>query len=221
MNRSLTLNKIVALGILVAFAMLLLELRFDHRNVLGEQWQSWLPLIYSGTMIVAGGVAVAAWERGGRTFLFWGFALALVVGSVGFWMHNEGEPQEGIKRVLSAWTQPISTIHEQHHEATTSDEHDHAASAENTDEASHHETDAHHETASPKATPNSASDEHHHAATESLHDETDAHHEAAAGHQEVALQDPPVLAPLSFAGLGLLGMLACARRFGPQTRIEQ
>lgn len=31
--------------------------------------------------------------------------------------------------------------------------------------------------------------------------------------EQVALKKPPVLAPLSFAGLGLLGMLACARRF--------
>ena len=188
MNRSLTLNKIVARGILGAFAMLMLELRYDHRNVLGEHWQSWIPLVYSGTMIMAGGGAVAFWERGGRTLLFWGFALALIVGSVGFWMHNQGEPQAGVERVLTVWTQPIS--------------------------AGHHHAD--HESASSEAAPSSASDEHDHAHDATAHDATA--HDAAA-HDEAALQNPPVLAPLSFAGLGLLGMFACARRFGP--RVER
>jgi hypothetical protein len=142
-----TLNKLLALGVLVAFALLLLELRFDHRHVLGEHWQAFVPLIYSGAMIVLGGVALGLWQRGGRTFLFWGFSLALAVGVVGFWMHNEDAPQESVGRVLSAWSQPVE--HEEHH------------------------------------------------------------------HEEAALQAPPVLAPLAFAGLGLLGMLSCARRFQP------
>ena len=186
--KSLTLNKIVALGVLGAFAMLLLELRFDHRNVLGEHWQAWMPLLYSGTMIVAGGAAMALWERGGRALLFWGFGLALVVGIVGFWMHNKGEPQEGVERVLAAWAQPIS--------------------------AEHHHGD--HE-----AAPNP--DEHDHATGEASHLEADEEHAAKQGeeHEAAALQQPPVLAPLSFAGLGLLGMLACARRFEPRPRDEE
>ena len=165
-----TLNKWIALGILGAFATLLLELRFDHRHVLGEHWQAWAPLIYSGTMLVAGSIALALWDRGGRALLFWGFALALAVGSVGFWMHTMGQPVKNVERILAAWSQPINAEHSQSSEG---------AHAENT------------------------------------HDESTEGQHAEGGHSEAALQKPPVLAPLAFCGLGLLGMLACARRFQP------
>ncbi len=148
MNRFWTLNKLVALGVLGAFAMLLLELRFDHRDVLGEYWQAFVPLIYSGTMIVFGGAALALWHRGGRIVLLWGFSIALIIGVVGFWMHNQGRPIEGAQRILAAWSQPIEKP------------------------------------------------------------------ESESG-GKAALDEPPVLAPLAFFGLGLLGMLACSRRFQP------
>ena len=140
-----TLNKLVALGVLSAFAFLLLELRFDHREVLSEHWQAFAPLAYSGVMIVCGGAALALWHRGGRVVLLWGFSIALVIGVVGFWMHNHAKPIEGLKRIVAAWEQPIQ-----------------------------------------KPQSNAA-----------------------------ALEEPPVLAPLAFCGLGLLGMLACAQRFQP------
>lgn len=54
MNRFNALNKLLALGVLAAFALLLMELRFDHRNVLGEHWQAWALLNYSGLMIITG-----------------------------------------------------------------------------------------------------------------------------------------------------------------------
>ena len=170
-----TLNKWIALGILGAFATLLLELRFDHRHVLGEHWQAWAPLIYSGIMLVAGSIALARWERGGRVVLFWGFALALAVGSVGFWMHTMGQPVKNVERILAAWSQPINA------------EHEHNQSSEGA-----HTEDAHTQS---QDKPNES---------------------AEGGHSEAALEKPPVLAPLAFCGLGLLGMLACARRFQPE-----
>lgn len=151
MTRFWTLNKLVALGVLGAFAFLLLELRFDHRDVLGEHWQAFAPLIYSGAMIIVGGAALALWHRGGRVVLLWGFSIALAIGVVGFWMHNHGKPVQGVQRIAAAWSQPIQK-------------------------------------------------------TES------------ESRNEPALEEPPVLAPLAFFGLGILGMLSCASRFQTEAK---
>ena len=35
-------------------ALLLFELRFEHREVLGETWHSWIPLVYSSVTLLAG-----------------------------------------------------------------------------------------------------------------------------------------------------------------------
>lgn len=199
MNRFWTLNKWITLGILGAFAALLLEIRFDHRHVLGEHWQAWAPLIYSGTMLIVGSAAIALWDRGGRALLFWGFAIALAVGSVGFWMHNMGQPTEGVERILSAWSQPITAEHE-HGEGEHAEGKDmHKESTEGNDaQATHSENEQ----------------------AEDSHAE-DSHAEGTEGeHAEAALQKPPVLAPLAFFGLGLLGMLSCARRFQPDALPE-
>jgi hypothetical protein len=140
MNRFWTLNKLVALGVLGAFAMLLLELRFDHRHVLGEHWQSLVPLIYSGAMIIVGGLALWLWDRGGRVLLFWAFSVALVVGVVGFWMHNKGQPVQGVERTLAAWSQPVENEHE--HDEHEHDEHGEEAGHESAHDENHHDEPA-------------------------------------------------------------------------------
>lgn len=84
-----TLNKLVVLALIGAFSTLLFELRFQHQAVLGEHLIAWSPIIYSGLMAIISLAALFFWERGGRRVLFWAFAAALIVGTVGFWQHNE------------------------------------------------------------------------------------------------------------------------------------
>src|SRR5205085_1120919 len=122
------------------FAMLVIDLRSEHVDVVRHSRQAWIPIVYSGLMVLLGAAALAGWERGGRQALLIAFAAAFVVGGLGFWFHTRGHPVSGVLIVLSAWTQPLH-------------------------------------------------------------------------HQNV----PPPLAPLSFAGLGLLGTLGCVRRFQPQS----
>ena len=35
-------------------ALLLFELRFEHREVLGETWHFWIPLIYAAVTLLTG-----------------------------------------------------------------------------------------------------------------------------------------------------------------------
>ncbi len=88
-------------------AFLLFELRFEHREVLGETWRSWIPLVYCGLTLVAGGCALLRWHTWGRRALGALFALGIVVGLLGFWFHTDGHLLGGIRDLLGAWRIPL------------------------------------------------------------------------------------------------------------------
>ena len=160
-----TLNKLIVLALIGAFTTLMLELRFEHQAVLSEHTIAWSPIIYSGLMIISSIAALFFWERGGRQILFWGFAVALIVGTVGFWQHNEEHFGERIAGVFTVWGESAPENH--------------------SDEAENRE----------------------HSANEN------EEHQSGENKQKMENLLPPVFAPLAFAGLGVLGMLVCARRF--------
>jgi hypothetical protein len=88
-------------------AFLLFELRFEHREVLGETWRSWIPLVYCGVTLVAGAFAVIRWHGWGRVALRALFALGIAVGIAGFWFHTGGHLLGGIRDLLGAWRIPL------------------------------------------------------------------------------------------------------------------
>jgi hypothetical protein len=88
-------------------AFLLFELRFEHREVLGETWRSWIPLGYCGLTLVAGGFALLRWHTWGRRALGALFALGIAVGVLGFWFHTGGHVLGGIRDLLGAWRIPL------------------------------------------------------------------------------------------------------------------
>jgi hypothetical protein len=120
-------------------ALLALEVRFEHREALGETWHAWIPLTYAVSTAALGGAALLLWERGGRQALLALFSLGLLIGPAGVLFHTGGHPAKAVGQVLSAWT-------------------------------------------------------------------------LAPGQSGGIEKDhPPALAPLAFAGLGALGVVACAR----------
>ena len=102
-----TLNKIVVLLLLGAFAGLMLDLRYEHVDKVHKYWEAWIPIVYSGVVALLGALCLRGWERGGRQTLRVAFALAFVVGIAGFWLHNHGHLVSAVGQVLSAWTQPL------------------------------------------------------------------------------------------------------------------
>ena len=156
-----TINKLIVLALISAFAVLMLEIRFEHQMVLGEHTIAWTPIVYSGLMAVLSLATLFFWERGGRQILFWAFVVALIVGVLGFWQHNEEHFGQRIAGVFTVWGNST----------------------------------AEHKSDEKKDIENSAN-------------ENKEKHK-----DEKASLLPPVFAPLTFAGLGILGMLACARRF--------
>jgi len=103
MSRPATLSKLIVISLLGALSLLLVEIRFEHREALAEAWQSWIPLFYCGAMLALGAAALTRWHRGGRQVLLVGFATAFLIGLLGLWFHSEGHPISGVFRVLGAW----------------------------------------------------------------------------------------------------------------------
>ena len=120
------------------FGVVLVQVRFDHRSVLGEDIVPWIPIVYSILMIVVSALGLLFWDRGGRKALLMGFLLGILVGLAGFWFHTNGRLVRSVQHEFSAWVRKIP-------------------------------------------------------------DE----------------DKPPALAPLAFAGVGILGALACTKRFQP------
>jgi hypothetical protein len=101
--RSPTINEVFVAALLLGAALLLVEVRFEHREVLGEIWVAWVPIGCAAVLVVGGAIALPFWRRGGRTALTILFGLAFVVGTVGIWFHSRGHPFGHVAKVLSAW----------------------------------------------------------------------------------------------------------------------
>jgi hypothetical protein len=73
--------------------ILLLEIRYAHQAVLGEAWQSWIPLGYLALMCIVIPFGMIAIDRFGSKLLAIAFAGLLIVGCLGFWFHAKGKLQ--------------------------------------------------------------------------------------------------------------------------------
>jgi hypothetical protein len=142
--RTYPLGRLLVLVLTAGCLTLLIDIRYEHIDVVHETRISWIPLIYSGLLTLLGAWAFLRWSPASRAILFWGYAVGLAVGMTGLWMHTQGAVFSGVFHVLSAWFQ------------------------------------------------------HYH-------------------HENV----PPQLAPLAFCGIGLMGMLACAKVFQPQENTKR
>ena len=103
------LNRILVLALLGGLASLMIDIRWEHRVELARQWETWIPLVYIGLMLIAGVVGLYRWNGWGRRLLQVGFSLCLIVGALGTWFHSKGDPVGNFRRVMTAWFVPIGT----------------------------------------------------------------------------------------------------------------
>ena len=96
-----------AAALLGGMALLLCELRFEHREVLGETWRSWIPLIYTAVTLLGGLVALLRWDGKRRRVLAMLFGAGIAVGLLGFWFHTDGHLVTGLRNILLAWRIPL------------------------------------------------------------------------------------------------------------------
>ena len=103
MTRAPSLNEQIVAGLLGGAGLLLVEIRFEHREALGETWHAWLPLAYLAVLLVAGTASLLYFRRGGRRVLAALFGLAMIIGALGLWFHSGGHPLAALGRVAGAW----------------------------------------------------------------------------------------------------------------------
>ena len=89
-----------------AFVGLMIDIRVEHVDVVRERSIAWLPIIYAGFMTLACIFAFIFWKRSTRMIMLPLFIAALIVGGLGFYFHNHGNPQKVIATSVRAWTDP-------------------------------------------------------------------------------------------------------------------
>jgi hypothetical protein len=90
------------LGLLVgSFVILLAEIRYEHRIVLSEKWQAWIPVIYLSLSCVLGPFALIFFRRWGKAAFIFCFVSAITVGVAGFFLHAKGQPIQRVQHVIT------------------------------------------------------------------------------------------------------------------------
>jgi energy-coupling factor transporter transmembrane protein EcfT len=102
-----TLNKLIVFVLLLGFCILFVQVRYDHRSVIGGTAIGWIPIIFSIVMIIISFFGLLFWTRGGRRVLQIFYFIAIGVGLVGFWYHTNGKPVRALEHDLSVWTRKI------------------------------------------------------------------------------------------------------------------
>jgi len=90
-------------ALLAGFIFLLLDIRFEHREVVTDTWQGWIPIAFSGLMILLGPLSLWLFQKGGKYLLAVGYLLSIIVGTVGIWLHGEGKLIARLQELLSVW----------------------------------------------------------------------------------------------------------------------
>jgi hypothetical protein len=106
MTRPLDRERAAVALVLGGVAVLLCDVRFEHREALGETWRASIPLFWGAATLLAGSFALwrwAAWRR----LLAATFAAGVVVGLLGFWFHSGGHPLHALTDALAAWRIPF------------------------------------------------------------------------------------------------------------------
>jgi hypothetical protein len=86
----------VLLLLLGGFVLLGIDVRYEHRLVVGEHWQAWLPIAACGLCAMAclASMGAARWARG---LSGWVFGLSILTGLYGSFLHTEGDAGEYAK----------------------------------------------------------------------------------------------------------------------------
>lgn len=95
-----TRSKLILLVLAGGFLTMAVEVRYLHRNVLQEEWQAILPVIFCPLAALACGLALFGTQVA-RYFCAAVMALGTVVGLFGVLLHSEGEV-EPFQRLLTA-----------------------------------------------------------------------------------------------------------------------
>jgi hypothetical protein len=100
------LARVLILILAGGFLGLMIDIRVEHVDVVRRHAIAWVPIIFSAFMTIACLTAFIRWTQTARRIMLLLFLLALVVGGLGFYLHNDGNIQNVITTSINAWTDP-------------------------------------------------------------------------------------------------------------------
>ena len=100
------LARLLMFGLGSAFFGLMCDVRIEHVEVVRHRSITWAPILFAGVMTVACLLATVWWNQTSRRLLIPLFLLALVIGAVGFYLHNDGHVFGVVRTMIAAWTDP-------------------------------------------------------------------------------------------------------------------
>jgi len=95
------LQRLLLLTLAGGFLILLVEIRFQHSVVMGDKWQSWIPVVYLTSLLVLVPVGMMFFRRFGRNLLIILFSGLVVIGTLGFWFHSKNKPIQAVLHVIA------------------------------------------------------------------------------------------------------------------------
>lgn len=100
-HRLQLIQRLLLLTLTGGFFILLIEIRFQHSVVMGDKWQSWIPVAYLTALLVLVPVGMIFFQRLGRRLLIVLFSGLIVVGTLGFWFHSKNKPIQAVWHVIA------------------------------------------------------------------------------------------------------------------------
>jgi hypothetical protein len=97
------MGRVLLLLLAAGLVTLMLDIRYEHVEVVYEDPVAWTPIVFSGVMALLSLIGFLIWRVGFNRLLFVLYALGLVVGFIGTWKHTGGAIPKEILHVLSAW----------------------------------------------------------------------------------------------------------------------
>ncbi|MBX9695663.1 MAG: hypothetical protein K2Z81_24980 [Cyanobacteria bacterium] len=100
-SRLQLIQRLLLLTLTGGFLILLMEIRFQHSVVMGDKWQSWIPVVYLTVLLVLVPIGMIFFQRLGRRLLIVLFSGLIVVGTLGFWFHSKNKPIKAVWHVIA------------------------------------------------------------------------------------------------------------------------
>lgn len=101
LKRLQLLQRLLLLTLTGGFLILLVEIRFQHSVVMGEKWQSWIPVVYLTALLFLVPIGMIFFRRFGRNLLVVLFSGLMIVGTLGFWFHSKNKPIQAVGHVIA------------------------------------------------------------------------------------------------------------------------
>jgi hypothetical protein len=103
-NKGETVLRLLSHSLLVGgYAFLMLDIRYEHREAVGDEPTAWIPIVFSAVMIVLIPLAIALWRKVGKRLAAVGYGASVIVGLLGSFFHAHGHFLRHLQATMAVW----------------------------------------------------------------------------------------------------------------------